>query len=311
MPCGIRCEGTRVLIDGCDVGAGELDTPFFDQAIQRTLQQRPAARRSITLDALAEVAAGHAPAGFVFHVSRCGSTLISRLLASVRGSTMLAEPDVLEALLRGRYRNGTVTQDEKALLLRGLLGAFAAAGADRTFVKWTARACHDHALIRRVFADVPCVFVYRDPVEVVVALLGNQQDRLPPGLSQAGLLMEEPDMVQAMRPVEFWTRVVARQLEAGLAMCAAAPTLLVEYRDLPQMWTGIAKFFGIELAAADIEHMRQTATRSAKDPQKIFHDDRAAKRAAADDELHALVDRFARPHYVRLEATRLAASHSA
>jgi hypothetical protein len=39
------------------------------------------------------------PAGMIFHLSRCGSTLVSRLLGTLPGVVVVSEPAQLKALL--------------------------------------------------------------------------------------------------------------------------------------------------------------------------------------------------------------------
>ena len=291
----------------CRVGPGALVEPFFDQSIERIVRNKRGCSQSMALEALAS-ASGKAPSGFIFHVSRCGSTLLSQLLASVPGVAVFAEPAVIEAVLRGAYRQGGGANEEKIGLLRTVVGAFAShAAADAVFIKFTARAIVDYPLISQAYPDVPCIFVYRDPTEVIVSLVGNDDSRLPPGLSEAGLLCDAPETIRAMRPAEFWARVVASQCAAGADMSRGSRWLLVDYGQLPQaVWVEIAKFLGVAFGAADIERMQRAAARSAKNSELAFFDDRSAKRAAASAEIQAWVDRLVRPHYERLESLRTA-----
>jgi hypothetical protein len=152
---------------------------------------------------------------------------------------------------------------------------------------------------------VPCVVVYRDPVEVLVSLSGGQVDRLPPGLENAGLLRDDPEAIRMMRPTEFWARVVADQFAAALAMSASSRPLLINYSQLPEaVWTKLATFCGTALSDSDVERMQEVVMRSAKAPGKPFSDDSAGKRASATDETRALVSRFVQPCYDRLESLR-------
>jgi len=308
LPYGIRHDGTRLLVDWCKLADDRLEEPFFDQTIHRILQRNPRASRSTPVETLGNVTSKNAPAGFIFHLSRCGSTLITQMLASVRQFVVFSEPAILETLLRGTYQRGEVSNEQKTWLLRNVIQAFVACKADErgTFVKFTARAILDYPLIAQAYPDVPCIFVYREPVEVLVSLAGNQGDRLPPGLSEAGLLNDDQQAIQAMHPTEFWARVVANQCAAAVEMCNCSQPLLVNYSQLPQaVWTDIVNIFGVALSVDDVKQMQETLRRSAKDPRKHFTDDRAAKRAATD-ETRALVDHLLRPYYNRLESIRVA-----
>ncbi len=298
-----------MLVDWCNVADSRLEEPFFDQSIHRLLQRNPRGARSTGVEALDELISTNTPAGFVFHMSRCGSTLVTQMLASVAHFAVFSEPAILETLLRGTYQRGGAPDEQKVELLRKIIQAFVASRADArgAFIKFTARAILDYPLIRLAYPDLPCVFVYREPVEVLVALAGNQGDRLPPGLSAAGLLNESQQTLEAMRPAEFWARVVANECAAAVEMCNCSQSLLINYRQLPEaVWATIADFFGATLSDADIGRMQLVPGRSAKDPGRHFADDSAAKRIAASEEIVALADRFVRPLYERLEAIRVA-----
>jgi hypothetical protein len=307
LPYGIRHDGTRLLVDLCNVADDGLEEPFFDQSIHRILRQNPGASRSIPVEALEELTSYGAAAGFIFHISRCGSTLVSQMLASIRQSAVFSEPAIIETLLRGSHSQCETSNESKTWLLKNVIRAFVGnnAGTRSTLIKFAARATLDHPLICQAHPAVPCILMYREPVEVLVSLAGNQGDRLPPGLSEAGLLRESPLAIKAMRPVEFWVRVLANQYAAALAMCECSHALLVNYTQIPAIaWTDIANFFGLELSASDVESMQESLKLNAKNPHRHFNDDRAAKRGAATQEIHALVDGLVRPYYDRLESIR-------
>jgi hypothetical protein len=155
---------------------------------------------------------------------------------------------------------------------------------------------------------VPSIFIYREPVEVLVSLIGIQTDRLPPGLDKASLLNEDTQAIRKMRPTEFWARVIANQCAAAIEMYSCSQLLFVNYNQLPEIvWTDIVNYFGVTLSAGDVEQMRKVLARSSKEPRKPFSNDIANKRDAATREIHELVDRLVRPYYDHLETIRMVA----
>ena len=71
-----------------------MTEPFFDLTIEDCLQDPYCLlfRRQTPLDVLAHLdnaSSGSEPTGFIFHMSRCGSTLVSQLLATLPGYSML------------------------------------------------------------------------------------------------------------------------------------------------------------------------------------------------------------------------------
>jgi hypothetical protein len=314
LPDRLRTEGGEWVLEGYDLQSHELREPFFDLSVARLLRQQPRVRRSLPLAAVAELGSERAPepAGFLFHLSRCGSTLVSRMLSASGRFLAFAEPAIVETVLRRKdLSGGTAARKE---LLQAVVQAFAGAGGNERAVvfKLTARATFDHELITTTFPSVPCVFLYREPIETLVSLVGVGGDRLPPGLETAGLLAASPRVVRRLRPAEFWARVLGAQCAAALELYHRSKPLLVNYSQLPAVvWTEIAGSFGIRFSAAELAPMQAVLGLHAKAPSRPFAPDGARKRAAATAEMRDLVDRWVQPHYERIEALRLAAESSA
>jgi hypothetical protein len=307
VPFGIRRDDSGLVVDWCDLGGNALDEPMFDQSVRQRLRDHPDARRTTSLHQLTAAAPSPEPAGFVFHMSRCGSTLVSRLLNAVSHAFALSEPAVVNTALE-RERSGDHG------MLSGVIGALTTSHgtARRGFVKFPARGIVDHALIRRAFPTTPAIFVYREPVEVLVSLVGSSAERLPPGLAGSGLLDDDPRQTgDRMRPAEFWARVIGRQCAAALAANAQTALRFVNYNELPTaMWEHIAKFFGLGLTEDDLARMRAVSRRSAKNPGQAFRSDGESKRNAATPEIEDAAEQFVRPHYEELERIRGATAES-
>src|SRR5260370_16295914 len=85
LPYRIRYDGARLFVDWCNPTDCRLEEPFFDQSIHRILQHNPRASRSTPVEAFAERTSNNTerrPPGFIFHLSRSGSTLLTQLLPS-------------------------------------------------------------------------------------------------------------------------------------------------------------------------------------------------------------------------------------
>ena len=313
LPYNIRYDDAQLVVDCCNIADSQLEDPFFDQTIHRFLRLVPYASQSTFFETLVNINSkrtARKPTGFIFHISRCGSTLIAQILASLQQFVVFSEPAILEKVLRSTYSPVSVSNEQKHGLLENIIQAFLGYKAveQETFVKFSARAILDYRLITQVFPSVRCIFVYREPVEVLVSLIGNQTDRLPPGLEKAGLLNDDFQTISRMRPAEYWARVVANQCAAAVEMCSCSQPFLVNYSQLPEIvWTDLMNFFGVALSAGDMERMQQVCLRNSKQPHKPFSNDTVNKRGAATSEIHELVDHFVLPYYNRLETIRMAA----
>ena len=175
------------------------------------------------------------------------------------------------------------------------------------FIKFTSRNLLYLPLIERAFPGVPWIFLYREPLEVMSALLRNRNDFLPSGLAESGLLDEDAETVRAMRPAEFWAHVLARNYKAALQAYAPGNGRLVNYRQLPEIvWESLLGFFGATGSDEEIASMQAASRFNAKNPTRLFVDDTDAKRGVATDEMRAAVERLLRTDFERLESLRLA-----
>src|SRR5262249_40354813 len=202
----------------------------------------------------------------------------------------------------------SLTEADQATLFRAVLEAMGRprhAGEQQYFVKFSSRAIAKMPLIRRVFPDVPWIFMYREPLEIMGAYLRFPSDRLPPGLAEERLIEGDLAEVAEMRPEEFRARMVAERFSSAIAFYQAGKALLINYSELPEAaWGCMLKCFATNFSPEDMDHMRAAATRDAKKPAQEFRHDSDQNRRAVPEAAHALVDRLVRPHYDRLESIR-------
>jgi hypothetical protein len=103
----------RPVLDWCRLDSRRFTEPFFDETVSACLR-RPfnrLFRRLTPIDTLLEWqerSPGLPPSGFAFHMSRCGSTLVARMLAAVPRHVVLSEADPIDALLRAPLRTPAV-----------------------------------------------------------------------------------------------------------------------------------------------------------------------------------------------------------
>ncbi len=323
-PFSLRWERSGPVVDWRRLHGRRFVEAFFDQSIHKHQQEIPGANRTTPAQMLLariETLPVRLPAGFIFHASRCGSTLVARMLASVPRNIVLSEPAILDSVLYPVFHPTTdgcsVTDAEQAQLLRAIVRALGQPRhpeEEHCFVKFSSRALLKMPLIQRVFPDVPWIFLYRDPREIIGACLRFNNrfptDRLPPGIGEAGLIEGDPAELAEMRPEEFWARVLAARFSDALRFYQPGKSLLMNYTELPEAVCGpivcgpMLKFFAADYSPEDIGCMREAATFNAKSPSREFRDDSGQKRSTVSENGRALVDWLVMPHYRRLESIR-------
>src|SRR5258708_7122719 len=101
---GYRAAG-ELWLDWCHIGQRRFTGPFFSDTIDRVLGD-PAAllfRHQTSIAQAQEWLGAHPglqPAGFIFHMSRCGSTLVSQMLAAMPANRVLAEAPAIQTVLQ-------------------------------------------------------------------------------------------------------------------------------------------------------------------------------------------------------------------
>ncbi|HEY4366446.1 MAG TPA: hypothetical protein VGN07_04370 [Steroidobacteraceae bacterium] len=243
-----------------------------------------------------------APAGLIFHVARCGSTLLSQSLKLLDNVVVYAEPLPINEILSPPH---PWPRHELVAALRSL-GAALASHARRPYVikfsSWNTLFCD---IVSEAFPDSPWILSLRDPVEVGISLL--QQ---PPGwfrdsgeTSRQLAALVDPDGA-SKSPEEHVARLYG-------AFCNAATRLdttrgkLIAYDDLPAaVWDAVAPHFSLSIDSRQRRLIEESSCNYAKAPvgnPRAFSPDAAAKQAAASAALHQAIDEFARPPLQRLE----------
>ncbi|MBK5377834.1 sulfotransferase family protein [Pseudomonas sp. TH43] len=290
-------------VDWCWFGDRPLHQPFFRDAVDDALRLpfNQAFRRQTPLSALSDWHAqspGLAPSAFILHASRCGSTLISQMLAQLDDHIVISEPPPLDALLRS-----DLPAPQKQAAICGLLSAYGQRrrGVEqRLVIKLDAWNIGEWPRLQECFADTPWLFVYRDPLEIAVSHLRRPGMHMVPGM--LGDCVLEDGLPFAGRE-DFIARRLGRLLEAGLAHCRDSGGLPVNYSELPDAMAGqLGRFFRLD----DVQRQQVFAAVDlhAKQPSQSFVADGEDKRREASALMKERVRHFAQRCFVDLELLR-------
>lgn len=282
-----------------DIGVEELRDPFMQQTVRRSK-----AAETVTLveaGRLGAVDAPAAPAGLIFHVGRCGSTVLSQALKQA-GLAVYSEPLPINELLSPPAG----ARADVTLALRSLGAAFAA-HAQRPYVVKLSSWCTLFAdVITDAFPHSPWIFTVRDPVEVGEALLRDPPPWFsgdsPPARHLASII--DPASASATAPESF-ARLYAAFCNT-IAGLDASRGRLVRYDHLTASLQRVAEHFGVGANAEQLALMLASTNRYAKAPPQQhvpFQPDGAAKQAAASPELRAAIEALARGPFERVLRT--------
>jgi len=314
-PIRVGWDGPRPTLDWCLTRGIRFADPFFDQTIERCLRHpcRLLFQQRTAMEAAGRFVTDHPGlplAGLIFHMSRCGSTLMAQMLAQASGNLVLSEAGPIDSVLRSRWdRVGpNPTDDERVTWLRWIVGALGQprdADQQRVFVKFDAWSVIDLDIVRQAFPAVPWLFLYRDPIEVLMSHAGRRGAHTIPGILPPELLGMSPAEVASTPPVEYQARVLASICRAALERRDDPLGTFVEYGQLPGFVTSeLPVICSMAWDPVDSDRMLQAATLDAKNPAIRFVDDRARKRSEASPAVREAAERWLTPLYHRLQDAR-------
>lgn len=171
------------------LGDHHFTEPFFDETIMECRRLFEINRRKTVLSApelLPEWSGALdaiAPTALIFHVSRCGSTLLAQLLSQLTDSIVLSEVPFIDACLRRHFHSGNSLENEaEALAAIRFYAQPRRPGDRRVFLKTDSWHLHFHAFWNKHFPDTPRVFLYRHPAEVIRSQQKRRGMQAVPGM---------------------------------------------------------------------------------------------------------------------------------
>lgn len=292
-----------------------FDDPFFDQTIRRfdgVLEQYDSDLRH---HPEIEPGASLEPAAFIFHMSRCGSTLFSNCMRTLDDAIVIAEAQPCNAALTP-YSELVWPFDpaewpaERDRLLRrfvACLGQRLKGNERRLFVKFTSWNTVRLGVIRALWPATPWIFLSRDPVEVLVSNLASNTGWMTlkdsPAQTRALFGWRDVDSSE-MSPEEYCARVLGQFCWTAKSLKGPGD-LVVDYRDLSL--TQVIRVLGtlsIEPSPEETARMAAQFGIYAKDPLQArgFDEDSNQKRKGATAYQLEMAAKWAYPAYERLNA---------
>lgn len=187
FPGRIFWEAGSAYVDWIYMANRTFSDPFYEDTIRRQIVTPLNLLLGFTsrLESIWSFEGANAvpPAGFIFHVSRCGSTLVSHMLSAVDGHIVLSEPPPVDALLRSHFHDPDMDEDRKIRLIRQMvkiMGQQRQPWERHLFIKFDSWHLTILPLIRKAFPKIPILILSRDPVEVLVSHLKKPVNQYVP-----------------------------------------------------------------------------------------------------------------------------------
>jgi hypothetical protein len=161
-----------------------------------------------------------APTAFIFHVSRCGSTLLAQLLSLDEQNIVLAEPPIFDEVLREiAFKKPGISPEKIEESLQAIvkfLGQKRAGNEQNFFIKLDSWHIFYYEKLRKIYPETPFIFSFRRPDEVIRSQAKESGMHAAPGVIQPevfGFTLKE--ILQIERPV-YVAKVLEKYFERYL-----------------------------------------------------------------------------------------------
>lgn len=254
--------------------------PFFSETVLNCLSHQPNGKQFAsfsTLDFLVEAARRVdpiAPTAFIFHASRCGSTLLAQLLNLHPQHVVLSEAPLLDELLRLPLQDAQVNTAAIEPLLAAAIGLLGDRRCDETrlFVKLDSWHIHFASLLRKLYPRTPFILQYRAPQEIIRSHRVRRGTQAVPGLLEPVLFEMGAQDITPLDADAYMGKVLAYFYRQFARLHTKdGNTLLLNYSQGPesmmQQLTGIA---GFTLETATWDEIRERSRYHSKYPGQVF-----------------------------------------
>jgi hypothetical protein len=311
-----------VVVDGrpglwwMDMSGVSLAEPFFQQTVERAKMDGKRRELFTEFDVLLQLEKqldSVQPTGFIFHSSRCGSTLVANACRAINNSIVLSEANAIDKLIaRFITDTGDIKTSLYSVFLRGVVNVLAqrrAGNEEHLFIKFACCSFAQIEQIRRIWPNVPWLFLYRDPVETIVS---NVRD-VPPWLLDddrrvlAAIVGTSADEVAGMSYEELCARTIGSLFSTAHRL-ANDGQLLLNYKQLSvSVISSVLRFFKVSPSTAELETIERESQVYSKEAyvKRTFSADTDAKQKLASGAAREAAAKWATEPYQLLEQKRL------
>ncbi len=254
------------LITWADLRGVRFEEPFLRETLRRVSKEQGRALSGIDELRALDDRPTLAPSLFIFHISRCGSTLLSQMLAALPANVVVSEAGVVNDVLSAH--TPAVERAELLRLVIRALGRNRGADARHLIIKFSSWNVLSATMVHGVFPDTPMIWLQRDPGAVVASHTDQPagwtgwREASDPALTMFGLTVEE---ARAMPAARF--RLHAIEAMYRSAHDAGLPWQVIDYATLPDaLWETIASHARLSWDASEIDRMRERARFDSKSP---------------------------------------------
>jgi hypothetical protein len=272
-----------------NIGSLPLSEPFFFQSIGKLRRSPPASECETGLSPL-EGILGARPSGIIFHMTRCGSTLVANALRSAEGAVVLSEAPAIGRVMGWVGSPSRYWAELGSKIIAPLMAVFAGyqggGSLGRVIIKTGTEGIRSLPALRNIWGKdhLPCLILVRNPVEVLASAvrrplkqvfgwrdqLAYSRSRVPPCDVLAGGLLD----------CSAWA--IGQFCSDALAVIDQGCRVL-DYSDLtPEVVCKVAAYFNLPLSQEAFRGIGDAFRLDAKNPDRVFQGDSESKMSSGE-----------------------------
>jgi len=218
------------------------------------------------------------PTAFIFHLSRCGSTLVSQLLSLDEQHIVLPEVPFFDELLRSHFK---IPATDNTRADGWLTAAVCFYGQQRTgkekrlFIKTDCWHIFYYERLRKIYPDVPIILLYRSPDEVLRSQQKKRGMQAVPGIVEPEVMGIKQEDINYTDFDHYFSMVMEKILEKFSQIGELDPlALLVNYNEgIIPVVKQLAAHCGMQLEEELLARMNDRSRYHAKFPEQSFAGD--------------------------------------
>jgi hypothetical protein len=310
IPIKLYPEDSSLICRWLYVGNKDFTEPFFDETIsacRAQFSENGHLKRSMSsTDILADWSTEMdviEPTAFIFHISRCGSTLISQMLGMQPSNIILPEVPFFDDLLRYGKKQDCMPEilpQLKAAI--GLYGAKRNEDQQQLFIKPDSWHIHFYKELRALFPTVPFFLLYRKPDEVIRSQQKKRGMQALPNYLEAEIFGFDKEKISDMPLDEYMGMVIESYLDTFLDILQKDQrAYAINYHEgaMPIVDT-IALVTGLPITDAERQLMEKRAGFHAKFPDQVFTEEQPE--AAVPGYLKRSFELYDKIEHIRLKS---------
>ena len=210
----------------------------------------------------------------VFHVSRCGSTMLSQSLASSSENVMISEAPIIDQILR----SDLFSLDKKTILIQSiikLLGQKRFPEQRHLIIKLDAWHIFNSTYLRSIFPELPFALLYRNPTEVLKSHQKMMGMHMVPNVLPSNVFGITAKEINEVSFEQYGALVLEKYFQGFLDFYKTDQNVvMLNYNE--GMKAVVEKFIGfikVDYSNAELEKMYDRLKRHSKNESAVFAGD--------------------------------------